>query len=229
MLPSRASLFTFAAVAALGLTGTALMARPGWGGPGWDEAGWDRAPRGQAPSLEGRIDVARFRAEDQRPLSGSLTVEAMPGEGGLADPRLGATFQAAVEDRLLHSGYVAAPGGATDGQVAEVRVVRSEAAPAEEKRKPLSGEMEMGVSNHGTILGLGLRYDATKRKRALRATRLEARIRDRASGAVLWEGRAEMYSREGDDKWDDQAIATRLAKALFEDFPGRTGEQTLKR
>jgi len=46
---------------------------------------------------------------------------------------------------------------------------------------------------------------------------------------VLWEGRAEMYSREGDDKWDDQAIATRLAKALFEDFPGRTGEQTLKR
>lgn len=229
MLSSRSPLLTVAIAAALGLTGTALMAQPGrWGG-GWDEPGWGSAPR-RAPSLEGRIEVARFRAEGiSLDPAGPIAVGPMADQQGSDDPRINATFQAAVENKLLASGYAASSGGANAGPIAEVRVVRSEAAPAEGKRKPLSGEMSMGVSNHGTMLGLGLRYDATKPRAALISTRLETRIRDRASGAVLWEGRAEMYSREGDNKWDDQAIADKLAKVLFDGFPVRTGEQTLKR
>lgn len=232
MLPSRAALSNFAIVAALALTGTALMAQPGrWGGPGWGpEPAWRGKSMRSAPSIEGRIDVARFRADGTDALGGGL-IQVSPmaeGEGGI-DARLNATFEAAVEDRLLHSGYAAAARDAADGQIAEVRVVRSEAAPAEQKRNPLSGEMTMGVSNRGSMLGMALHYDATKPKSALLATRLEARIKDRVSGQVLWEGRAEMYSRAGDDRWDDQAVATRLAKALFEGFPGRIGEQTMKR
>jgi hypothetical protein len=232
MLPSRSSLLTIATVAVLATTGTALMAQPGhWGRPGWgDESDWGRASPRRAPSLEGRIEVARFRVEGTSlEPSGPIAVGPMADEAGLADPRINATFQAAVESKLLASGFAASPSGASQGPIAEVRVIRSEAAPAEEKRKPLSGEMSMGVSNHGTMLGLGLRYDATKPKRALLSTRLETRIKDRASGAVLWEGRAEIVTREGDDRWDDQAIADKLAKVLFEGFPGRTGEQTLKR
>jgi hypothetical protein len=232
MLPSRSSLLTLATVAVLATTGTALMAQPGyWARPGWSgESDWDRASPRRMPSLEGRIDVARFRAEGTSlEPSGPIAVGPMAGEAGLTDPRINATFQAAVESKLLASGFAASPSGASQGPIAEVRVIRSEAAPAEEKRKPLTGEMSMGVSNHGTMLGLGLRYDATKPKRALLSTRLETRIKDRSSGAVLWEGRAEIVTREGDDRWDDQAIADKLAKVLFEGFPGRTGEQTLKR
>jgi len=36
---------------------------------------------------------------------------------------------------------------------------------------------------------------------------------------VLWEGRATIATRDGDDKWGDQAIATKLAEALFRRFP----------
>ena len=232
MLPDRSSLLSIAAVILLAGTGSALMAQPGqWGRTGWDDgSGWGRTAARRAPSLEGRIEVARFLAEGKtlRP-DGPIAVKPMADEGGSTDPRVSATFEAAVESRLLASGYAASPSASDQGPIAEVRVVRSEAAPAEEKRKPLSGEMEMGVSNHGSILGLGLRYDATKPKRALISTRLETRIKDRASGAVLWEGRAEMFSREGDDRWDDQAIADKLAKVLFEGFPGKVGEQTLRR
>lgn len=232
MLPSRSSLLTIATVVALATTGTALMAQPGpWGRSAWgDSSDWGHAGSRRAPSLEGRIEVARFRAEGAAlDPSGPIAVGPMADEAGVGDPRINATFQAAVESKLLASGFAALPSGSSQGPIAEVRVIRSEAAPAEEKRKPLSGEMSMGVSNHGTMLGLGLRYDATKPRAALLSTRLETRIKDRSTGAVLWEGRAEIVTREGDNKWDDQAIADKLAKVLFDGFPGKVGEQTLKR
>ena len=86
-------------------------------------------------------------------------------------------------------------------------------------RKPVSGEMAVGVSNRGTMMGLGINIDLTKPKGALVSTRLEARIKDRTSGAVLWEGRADILTRQGDARWSDQKIAERLAAALFEGFP----------
>jgi hypothetical protein len=61
--------------------------------------------------------------------------------------------------------------------------------------------------------------DLTKPLPPLIETRLEARIRDKASGVVLWEGRADIDTREGDDRWNDQAVAARLAEALFDGFP----------
>ena len=226
---SRPILLPALIVTGLALTGSALMARPGgWGGPGWGDPDWRD---GGGSSLEGRIDVARFRAAGDEALAlahGPIAVVAMPGEEG-ADQRLGATFEAAVEDRLVHSGYAAAVAAEAGGQLAEVRVVRSEAEPAEQKHKPVSGEMTMGVSNHGSMMGLAIQVDASKPRAALIGTRLETRIRDRASGRVLWEGRAEMYTRAGDERWGDQAIAAKLAQVLFGGFPTRSGEERLRR
>jgi hypothetical protein len=153
----------------------------------------------------------------------------MPGDQAVGDPRAKATFEAAVETELVRSGYRALPGGADGGQIAEVRIVRSEAESAEGKRDPVSGEMSLGVSNRGSMLGLAVHIDGTKPKKALIATRLEARIRDRSSGAVLWEGRAQMFTRDGDERWSDDAIAARLSAALFDGFPLRTGEARERR
>ncbi|MFM5885680.1 MAG: hypothetical protein ACKOQ3_10225 [Novosphingobium sp.] len=225
------------AIAALALTlsGGALMAQRGpWDGPGdplgrgREDTAWQS--RGTS-AAEGRIEIARFRADGPGAAalrSGTIAVVPAPEGAGGADLRQDATFQAAVENELLRAGYQAAVTAA-GAQVAEVRIVRSELVPAEVKRKPVSGEMSVGLSNRGSMLGLGLYVDASKPRKALLSTLLETRIRDRASGAVLWEGRAAIATRDGDAKWNEGAIAERLSHALFDGFPLRTGEESLKR
>ncbi|MEY4237593.1 MAG: hypothetical protein RL339_194 [Pseudomonadota bacterium] len=235
---TRLSLAAAAITLALTGTGTALMAQrtgpygPGWGEPRWGEPRWgegrdaERSLRRERAAREGKVDVAQFRAAGDVALAlghGAIAVVRPADESAAPDSRISATFEAAVENQLAGAGYDTL-GSATGGQIAEVRIVRAEAEPAEQKGKPLSGEMVVGVSNHGSMIGGALHYDGTKPRAALISTRLETRIRDRVSGQVLWEGRAEMLTRAGDDRWGDQAIASKLAAALFDGFPTRTGE-----
>lgn len=227
MIPNRsARLALFGAVAAL--SAASLQAQPGPWGSRWDD-GMDRPLRSSpAASGEGKVEVARFVAEGEVAAAlrtGAIAVVAMPEGAGGADLRQDATYQAAVESELIHAGYQAA-GAEPGAQVAEVRIKRTELRPAETKRNPVSGQMTMGVSNHGSMMGLGIAIDATKPKKALLSTTLETRIRDRASGKVLWEGRAAIATRDGDEKWNDDAIARRLAHALFDGFPMRAGESS---
>lgn len=230
---TRLSLVAAAITLALAGTGTTVLAqRTGPSGPGWDEPRWgenrnvERSLRRAAAAREGKVDVAQFRAEGDAAAAlghGAIAVVRPADQDPVPDNRIAATFEAAVESQLAGAGYDTL-GPASGGQIAEVRLVRSEAEPAEQKGKPLSGAMEVGVSNRGTFFGGALRYDGSKPRSALISTRLETRIRDRASGQVLWEGRAEILTREGDGRWGDQAIATRLATALFDGFPTRTSE-----
>lgn len=217
----------FAALSLIALPLFALaapaQAQPGvWGDRGWTTApgGYARSARAASTSREGKVQVARFVVEDPALAAalgkGSVSVVEAPATNPVA-PREMATYQAAVIDALAGAGYQTAT--AEGGQVAEVRVLHSVAEPQEAPKKPVSGEMAVGVSNRGSMMGLGINIDLTKPKGALVSTRLEARIKDRASGAVLWEGRADILTREGDARWSDQKIAERLAAALFEGFP----------
>lgn len=212
----------------LALLSLIALAAPAQAQPGvWGDRGWTSAPSGYArssatrtASREGKVQVARFVAEDPAAVAalgkGTVSVVEAPATSPV-DAREMATYQAAVIDALAGAGYqTATPEGA---HVTEVRVLHSVAEPQEAPKKPVSGEMAVGVSNRGSMMGLGINIDLTKPRAALVSTRLEARIKDRASGAVLWEGRADILTREGDARWTDQKIAERLASALFEGFP----------
>lgn len=212
------------------------VARPGgMGGPGWGDSwdrgsAWDRsAGRARQPSgpAEGKVEVTRFVTDDPGAAEalghGAVTVAANPSGGGIGDLEL-RVYEAAVADRLAGVGYQTATTVDSAGQIAELRVTHDTVVPEEAPHKPVSGEMSMGVSNRGSMMGMGLAIDLTKPKKALVGTRLEARIKDKASGKVLWEGRADVVTRDGDNRWDDAAIAAKLASALFERFPGASGE-----
>lgn len=215
---------------ALAAGATPAHARPGgWEGPGWGEPGWPGpsrdAPATRDRSREGRIDVSRFVAEGEaaQALGHGAIAVASRGAGQDHVPQGDrAAFEAAVVDQLVHAGYDTTHAQPEGGQVAELTVTRTVLEPAEARRKPVSGEAAMSVGNRGTAYGLALAVDLSKPLPPLVSTRLEARIRDRATDKVLWEGRAEVATREGDAKWGEQAIATRLAEALFDGFP-RTG------
>lgn len=212
-----------------------LVAQPRLGGDGhdnWSGNAWEGRTAHQGASREGKIDVARFRAEgsaNEALGKGAISVAAAPSAAGGDDGRDLAIYEAAVVDQLAKAGYDVATADPTGGQVTELRLHRVVVEPEEAPHKPVSGAMTMGVSNHGSMMGMALAVDLSKPRKALVSTRLEVRIKDRKSDAALWEGRAEIVTREGDAHWGEQAIAARLAAALFEGFPGSTGETTLRR
>lgn len=216
------------------------LARPGgWSARGWDSSpGWSRGPatppnrydtarggfdRSNAHyGNEGRVSAERFVTEGDAAAAlghGAITIAPAAEDGDTVGPGNRAAYEAAVIDRLVHAGYDTAQARPEDGQVAELRVLRIQLQPAEAPRKPVSGEAMMGVSNRGPAYGLAVNVDLTKPLPPLVSTRLEARIRDKATGTVLWEGRAQVATREGDAQWSEQTIAARLAEALFDGFP----------
>lgn len=201
------------------------MGGGGWNGPGWGERSLDRRDAARRDrSNEGRVIVERFVAEGPDAAAlGHGRIAVTPSPGSDTEARDTATFEAAVIDQLASAGYDVATRDPAGGQIVEITVTRDVVEPEEAPRKPLSGAMEVGVSNRGSMVGMALAYDATKPLKALVATRLEARIRDRASGKALWEGRATMQSREGDEHWTQGAVATRLAASLFDHFPAAGG------
>ena len=210
-------------LAVLGLLAMLLpqtaLAQRGWGG-GWGEPGWaaptsasNRDPR------EGRVTSDHFVGDGALASLGHGTVAVIAAPGSGAEEREQATYEAAIVDQLAKAGYDTAHPDPKGGQITEVSIVHDMLVPAEEQHKPLSGAMSAGVSNHGSMMALSLNYDATKPRGALINTHVEIRIRDRATGAALWEARADMATREGDAHWSDTIIATRLAAALFAQFP----------
>lgn len=224
---------TLAALSLLALAlGAPAHARPGdWGGGGWGEPGWGNS-RWDGPSSssrverdrsrEGRVQVARFVAQGTAADAlghGAIAVASQTAGQDYVAQGDRAAYEAAVIDQLVHAGYDTAHAQPAGGQLAELKVTRTVLEPAEQKHKPVSGEVAMSASNRGMGYGMALNIDMTKPLPPLVSTKLEARIRDRTTNAVLWEGRAEVATREGDDKWGDQAIAAKLAAALFDGFP----------
>ena len=166
------------------------------------------------------MSVDRFVAPDAKPALSQSHIAVRAAPGGTGDEREDATFEAAVVDQLAKAGYDTINPDPKGGLITEVHEGRDVVVPEEARHSPVSGEMEAGVSNRGSGFGMALNVDMTKPRKALVDTRLEARILDRASGKVLWEGRADIVTREGDSHWTDTAIAGRLAGALFEHFSG---------
>lgn len=228
----RRVLFAVLAVSLLAAAATPALAQRGWSYPerdpfgGWgDRRDRDRLQPRRADEREGKVEVTRFVGDgDAAARLGQGPVDVTAAPAGTADERERATYEAAVIDQLAGAGYDTAAPADDSGQVVELRILHTVAAPAEAPRKPVSGEMAVGVSNRGSSVGMAIDIDLRKPRGALLSTRLEARIRDRASGAVLWEGRADIATRDGDERWSDQAIAARLAAALFSGFPGKSGE-----
>lgn len=239
LAPFRRKVLTGAALALAGLVAAAgpAVARPGgwsdpygpglgggWGAGGWGDSAWDSprsAARGADPR-EGRVEVSRFvnaGPESAGLGKGAIAVGSTSGDSDFMAYSRRSTFEAAVVDKLIAQGYDTQHADAPGHQSASVRISRSVLVPAEEKRSPVSGWAAMAVGSRGSAYGLAVNVDMTKPRTALVQTRMDVRIADPASGAVLWEGYATIATREGDDKWDDTHIAGKLAEALFDSFP----------
>ena len=206
-----------------------------WGGRGaWPDGDGRVATQANAePSRQ--IDVDTFRAADAgdalgkgRIVVGNVTPPAppppeavpgtLPGSNDAQPEDKLPVYEAAVIDRLAGKGYDIATA-ADPQQLVEVAVSHDVVVPEELPHKPVSGEVSVGVSNRGMGYGGALFIDLSKPRKAIIATRLDVRIRDKATHRVLWEGYAQGQARMTDSGFDDTRMATRLSGALFAKFP----------
>lgn len=195
---------------------TSALAQPVPMGGRWDSPMDQRIGRQNAEPSR-KVEVEAFQAADAAALLGKGPITVAAAEGAEAEWKL-PVYEAAVVDQLAKLGYQTAVSGAEGGQVAQIGIRHEQVMPEEPKRKPVSGAMEVGVSNRGNYTAMALNIDLTKAKKAIVSTRLDVRIRDKATDRVLWEGHAETQTREDDDGLDNGAVATRLASALFAKF-----------
>ncbi|MBO9576112.1 MAG: hypothetical protein J7494_10275 [Sphingobium sp.] len=235
MTKTRAAfaVFLLLAAAAPALARPGGVFGPGWGGSRMDDPWGDQRlnshSRYDRDDREGKVDADTFAAEDAGPAlgHGAITVSTLPGTTASATDQ--AAYEAALIDQLVKAGYDTTVRDPQDGQRVEIRIVRDVLVPEEQKRNPVSGAMSVGTGTYGSSVGMAIALDFTKPRKALISTRLEARILDKATGKPLWEGHATIATREGSDRWNDQAIATRLAAALFDHFPKPTAGKVASR
>lgn len=210
-----AGLYTSPATARSGVFARSVMPEP------FGRSRSDRQNRERADSREGRVNAAQFLGDGAQKVlgSGEIGIFVLPESTPIERDRLG--YEAAMLDRLGAAGYDISGNGQAAPQVAQIRIIRNIVVPAERKRSPVSGETSISVSNRGSSMGMALHLDFTKPQKALLSTLMELKIRDRQSDAILWEGRAEIFTRAEDPDWNEGDIANRLAAALLEGFPSK--------
>ena len=169
----------------------------------------------------GPVEVTRFHAPDVSALGkGTISVEPAPGmDGASIEWR---SYQMAVQRQLTLIGYTEAAAGA-GAQVAELRFTRGTYQP-ERSGSPVSVGLGGSTGSYGSGLGVGIGINLSPRPAAQVETALGVMIKDRASGRTLWEGRASFAVRASSPLASTTLGAGKLAEALFQGFPGQSGE-----
>jgi hypothetical protein len=213
-----------AALVVLVSAGTS-SAQPDWGSP-YMEPMFPQDPdfgpsHGSRDPREGKVETAIFVASSANVSQlGHGSIVPTTGAGSTANGPYDGAFESALVDQLAKAGYRTDVQSDEGAQTIEFAVSYDMIQPPEPPHSSVGGAVSAGVGSHGWGgVGVGLNIDLSKPLKALVATRLEARIRDSTTHELLWQGRSQVVTRDGDKRWTHQAIAARLAAALFKGFP----------
>ncbi len=170
----------------------------------------------------GPVEVTRFVAPESvaRLGQGAIFVETAAGMDG--DSVALAPYKTAVAAELRRVGYTETVR-ANAGQVAIVSLERYVIG-AQGRRSPVSVGVGGSTGSYGSGVGIGLGINLGGGSREQLGTELAVRISDVATGASLWEGRADFQVAENSDLARIPANAQTVASALFREFPGNDGE-----
>lgn len=175
----------------------------------------------------GPVEVTRFSAPDAPALGqGMIRVDPGPGQdGGSLEFR---AYAGAVAQELARVGYrQALPGEAVaNTQVAVLTVERRTFQPGKQNN-PVSVGVGGSTGSYGSGLGVGVGIDLSGPPPEQVDTRMQVMILDKPQGRTIWEGRASFTVSAKSQMAQTSLGATKMAQALFSDFPGRSGETIL--
>ena len=168
----------------------------------------------------GPVQVTRFHAADVAPLGkGAIAVEPAPGSDG--NSLEWQTYRAAVMRQLVLLGYSEASPG-TGAQVAYLNLSRRTIEP--QGSSPVSVGVGGSTGTYGSGVGLGIGLNLSPKPAAQIATDLAVAIKDRASAITLWEGRASFTVSSKSPLAGTALGAPKMSEALFQGFPGQSGQ-----
>jgi len=159
---------------------------------------------------------------------GEVTVE--PRDPTLAGDLEFRTYAAIVQAEFTRLGFHPVENLPRSELVAVTEVSRSWRPTGQYSGSSMSiglGGGSGGGWHGGTSVGLGgsISFPLGKQKERMDViTRLSVQLKRRSDGTVIWEGRAESVARDGTPYAQPEAAVRRLAGALFQGFPGRSGE-----
>jgi hypothetical protein len=169
----------------------------------------------------GPVEVTRFHVPDISVLGrGTIAVEPAPG---MDDRSLEfRSYAAAVGRQLTLLGYTEAPANGSSRQAAILKLERT--VLRADRRSPVTVGIGGQTGSYGSGVGLGIGLNLSPAPADQVETRLSVMIRDRASGASLWEGRASYTVSAKSPLATTQLGAAKITEALFAGFPGKSGE-----
>lgn len=168
----------------------------------------------------GPVEVTRFNraAEGVTYGNGSYSV-ALAGDSSAGQGLSASPYLAAVAREMQRVGYSEKP--VASDVTAEVRASTADIRP---QRNPVSVGVGGSAGSYGSGVGLGVGIDLSGRSKWQVETTLSVRIVRRSDNLVIWEGKAVQAAKAGSPAAQPGIAASKLAAALFQDFPGVSGE-----
>ena len=169
----------------------------------------------------GPVEVTRFNRAAEGVTYGSGTYSvAVAGDAAAGQNLAVSPYLAAVAREMQRLGYAERIGGSD--VTAEVRASTERFEP--ERRSPVSVGVGGSTGSYGSGVGLGVGINLGGGPKAQVETTLSVRIIRRSDNLVIWEGRASQAAKAGSPAAQPGIAASKLAEAMFKNFPGVSGE-----
>jgi hypothetical protein len=171
----------------------------------------------------GPVEVTRFNraAEGVSYGKGSFMV-TLAGESASDRSLAGSPYLAAVAREMQRIGYRANSGNSA--VIAEVRFGTNVIRPDRPAPAPVSVGVGGSTGSYGSGVGVSLGFNLAGGSAAQLQSSLAVRILRRSDQVVIWEGTAVQSAKAGSPAAQPGIAASKLAEALFKDFPGVSGE-----
>lgn len=167
----------------------------------------------------GPVEVTRFNRAAEGVVYGSGTYSVSVAGDSASQSLSASPYLVAVAREMQRVGYKERP--AASDVTAEISVGTADIRP---QRNPVSVGVGGSAGSYGSGVGLGVGIDLSGRSKWQVETTLAVRILRRSDNLVIWEGKASQTAKAGSPAAQPGIAASKLAAALFQDFPGVSGE-----
>jgi Domain of unknown function (DUF4136) len=169
----------------------------------------------------GPVEVTRFNRAAEGVVYGKGSFLVTTADAAAGDSLKLSPYLAAVGREMARVGYTQALDAGD--VVAEVSVNRVEFRGS--GRSPVSVGVGGSTGSYGSGIGMGvgINLNALGDQRGVETT-LNVRILRRSDNLVIWEGRASQRGGANSPAAQPGIAASKLAEALFNDFPGESGK-----